>query len=66
MSELVGWDFRKDEVPERCNMSTKTTGELRVGCGEYHCIFSPKSGVITQLSITIEDMLECPSQHMRI
>ncbi|NMX64439.1 hypothetical protein HBO12_20695 [Pseudomonas sp. WS 5059] len=46
-------------------MSTKATGELRVGCGEYHWIFSPQSGLVTQLSITIEHMLECPSQHMR-
>lgn len=46
-------------------MSTKATGELRVGCGEYHWIFSPQNGLATQLSITIEHMLECPSQHMR-
>ena len=46
-------------------MSTKATGELRVGCGEYHWIFSPQSGLAIQLSITIEHMLEFPSQHMR-
>jgi hypothetical protein len=46
-------------------MSIKATGELRVGCGEYHWIFSPQSGLAIQLSITIEHMLECPSQHMR-
>lgn len=46
-------------------MSTKTTGELRVGCGEYHWVFSPQSGLAIQLSIVIEHMLEFPSQHMR-
>ncbi|MBN0978474.1 hypothetical protein NHF39_21525 [Pseudomonas proteolytica] len=46
-------------------MSTKATGELRVGCGEYHWVFSPQSGLAIQLSITIEHMLECPSLHMR-
>ena len=46
-------------------MSTKATGELRVGCGEYHWVFSPQSGLAIQLSITIEHMLECPSQHMQ-
>ena len=46
-------------------MSTKATGELRVGCGEYHWVFSPQSGLAIQLSITIEHMLECPSEHRR-
>lgn len=44
-------------------MSTKATGELRLGCGEYHWVFSPQSGLATRLSITIEHMLECPSLH---
>ena len=46
-------------------MSTKATGELRVGCGEYHWVFSPQSGLAIQLSIVIEHMLECPPHHMR-
>lgn len=46
-------------------MSTKATGELRVGCGEYHWVFSPQSGLAIQLSITIKHMLECPSEHRR-
>ena len=46
-------------------MSTKATGDFRVGCGDYHWAFSPQSGLAIQLSITIEHMLECPSEHMR-
>ncbi|UVH51853.1 hypothetical protein P0D91_04065 [Pseudomonas sp. CBSPBW29] len=46
-------------------MTTKTTGELRVGCGAYHWVFSPKSGLATQLSITIKTMQECPPQYRR-
>ena len=45
-------------------MSVKETGELRIGCGEYHWCFEPQSGLAEQLRITIEHMQVCPPQEL--
>ena len=45
-------------------MSVKATGELRVGCGEYHWRFLPTSGLATHLCITIEHMQACVAQDL--
>jgi hypothetical protein len=42
-------------------MSVKGTGEVRVGCGQYHWQFDPHTGLATQLTITIEHMQVSPA-----
>lgn len=45
-------------------MSVKSTGEVRVGCGEYHWQFDPRSGLVSHLSITIEHMQVSPATEL--
>ena len=45
-------------------MSVKETGELRIGCGEYHWRFEPQSGLVEHLCIKIEHMQVCPPQDL--
>lgn len=45
-------------------MSVKETGELRVGCGEYHWRFLQTSGLASHLRITIEHMQACTAQDL--
>jgi len=45
-------------------MSVKATGELRIGCGEYHWRFLPTLGLVTHLCITIEHMQACAAQDL--
>lgn len=42
-------------------MSTKATGELRVGCGRYDWHFSSTTGLVQHLTITIEHMHVYPA-----
>jgi len=42
-------------------MSDKSSGEVRVGCGLYEWQFSPGSGLIEKLTITIEHMQTLPA-----
>lgn len=46
-------------------MTIKASTDVRLGCGDYHWVFSPESGLATHLSITIEHMLECPPEQLR-
>ena len=45
-------------------MSVKSSGELRVGCGEYHWQFLAESAQVSHLGITIEHMQACPPQYL--
>ena len=45
-------------------MSVKETGELRIGCGEYHWRFEPQSGLAEHLRISIEYMQACTAQDL--
>jgi len=42
-------------------MSDKNSGEARVGCGLYEWQFSPESGLVERLTITIEHMKTLPA-----
>ncbi|MFW0754817.1 hypothetical protein ACN1C3_08680 [Pseudomonas sp. H11T01] len=42
-------------------MTDKTSGEVRVGCGLYEWQFSPESGLVERLTITIEYMKTLPA-----
>ncbi|WP_349747318.1 hypothetical protein [Pseudomonas frederiksbergensis] len=42
-------------------MSDKHSGEARVGCGLYEWQFSPESGLVQRLTITIEHMKTLPA-----
>jgi hypothetical protein len=42
-------------------MSDKNSGEARVGCGLYEWQFSPESGLVEKLTITIEHMKTLPA-----
>ncbi|KQQ54103.1 hypothetical protein ASF84_20150 [Pseudomonas sp. Leaf127] len=45
-------------------MSDKQTGEVRVGCGEYHWQFDPRSEHVTHLTIQIETMQVIPAAEL--
>lgn len=45
-------------------MSVKETGEVRVGCGEYHWQFGPHSGLVQHLTIRIEHMLVAAAEDL--
>lgn len=42
-------------------MSDKKSGEVRTGCGLYEWQFSPESGLVERLTITIEHMKTLPA-----
>lgn len=46
-------------------MSTKATGEVRLGCGFYEWQFQPVSGLVERLCITIEHMHIYPAAQLR-
>lgn len=45
-------------------MSDKSAGEARVGCGSYEWQFSPESGLVERLVITIEYMKVLPAAEL--
>ncbi|MNB97798.1 hypothetical protein D3C81_850690 [compost metagenome] len=42
-------------------MSDKNSGEVRTGCGVYEWQFSPESGLVEKLTITIQHMKTLPA-----
>ncbi len=46
-------------------MSDKNSGEARVGCGLYEWQFSPESGLVERLTITIEHMKTLPATDLQ-
>lgn len=45
-------------------MSVKSSGEVRVGCGQYDWQFDPESALVTDLIITIEHMQVSPAHDL--
>lgn len=65
----LGCPLEADSPRFRCKwlvaMSDKSSGEVRVGCGLYEWQFSPGSGLVEKLTITIEHMKTLPTTDLQ-